>query len=158
MGTVSVAPPDNIRKYLEGSSSEEDTAGDKLKDLLEEMMSLPKLSPNQKVTDTDLVLNIVISRFYFGSGLEEFSLPDISIPVFWRPKIEVGARLTRATDGKTVYTSVVVTRMPWKEYLSRTLSFKGIIGWGELFNIDDINMLLGKSCIRLLEKLRNEIS
>ena len=104
----------------------------------------------------DVALEVALLNIQGGefNGLD-FGIA--AIPIFWRPKVSLKARLYRIESGKTVSTCSVTEKVSWKHYLLRVLSLRGIFGYKPLFDQEDMNRLLHKACSRLINHMSKKL-
>lgn len=133
LGTTAVVPRSAIKKLLEGDFLPgTDDLDVSLKQKLEQIFDLSKATDLKDPKDTDLGIDVIVTNYLLGPSGGYIDVIDV--PIFWRPKIEVAARVYKLCDGRTVYATRSVKKLSFKEYFSRILSFRGFFP-GKRFSI-----------------------
>lgn len=127
-----------------------------LRKSLRELINLPTIDKLQSPEKRDLVFEMVVVN-YRGGEFDGLNGGDIFIPIFWRPMVEVKARLYNFISEKTVHIAHAKVKVPWKTYLSRAVSLNGIFRFKPLFGSDDMEVMLCKATIDVLEKLTKKL-
>lgn len=158
LGTVAVAPRNDVGRHFDEWSifAYREDLDTSLRKTLESIFDFPLASGVIKPESNDYSLDIIVPKFQSGDSLG-VSLVDIGFPLFWRPKLEIGARLVNLKSGKTVYTTTVKAKLRWRNYFARLFSLRGILRFSPLFDANDMNHLLYEACLALLPKLRKAI-
>lgn len=153
LGTLAVVPREDIKWVLE------DMFGDPgseiegfLHDQLEEIFALPQASTADPVLESDLCIDVYIPGFHSGSA-DMLQVTHWHVPLFWRPKIELRARLYRLHDRKLIKTFMVTEKPTLREFWSAALSWRSVFGSGEAFDEKDLAYLLNRGAVRLLQKI-----
>tara|TARA_R110002050_G_scaffold71671_3_gene154068 strand:+ start:807 stop:1331 length:525 start_codon:yes stop_codon:yes gene_type:complete len=122
---------------------------------LNSVFELPSIPCDTELEDNDLALEIALLNVQGGV----FTIFDIGpeIPVFWRPKVKIKARLFYPLTGKTKKTFQVSSKVGWLQFIYRILQPKPFFGIAPAFNERDIDLLLSQSCNELLLKIRKSI-
>ncbi|MET1080697.1 MAG: hypothetical protein ABWY06_22020 [Pseudomonas sp.] len=151
LGTLTVLPRSDFKRHFEGGgfvSGQPLEAPLRLR--LEEIFNLPLARECEHPGATDLAVDLVVVGFQTGTNL---ALWELGVPLLWRPKIELAARVYRLGDGETTYLTQVVTKQPWREYRARLLTVRSILGLRPLFDAEDMAALLSKACLQMLPRL-----
>lgn len=153
LGTLAVVPRSDFKRQIEnwtfyGSADLDRELYNKLANIFE----LPPAAEVGTPLKSDLVADLIISEYQIGDALTA-SVGEISFPLFWRPKIEIKARLSRMDTMRTVATFSVTEKCRWRDFLSRILSFRYIFRWRPLFDADDMDVLLNNACVKILKKM-----
>lgn len=160
MGEIYVVPRTDIKRHLEnrilGEPGRAKNVSDSLYDALINVFDIPRADGLEIVEKSDLGLDIVVPHHQLGDifGLE---LGGLSLAGFWRPKIDVSARVFKLHSGKTVRTETVRVKMPWREFSRRALSWRGLLGLAPMFEAPDLEKLLCEGCLELLTRLEKVI-
>ena len=121
---------------------------------LEEIFALAPASSADPVLKTDLCIDVYIPGYHTGMA-ETVDLSGWPIPFFWRPMIELKARLYRLHDRKLVRTFTVKERPAYRECFAVEFSWRGMFGLDQ--PVDDgsiaIAPLLNRASVRLLRKI-----
>jgi len=123
---------------------------------LEMLFDFPHVSTAENTGKKDIALEVALLKIQGG----EFNALDFgigAIPIFWRPKVSLKARLYRIESGKTVSTFSVTEKTSWKYYLLRVISLRGIFRYKPLFDQQDIDTLLHKACTRLIKQMSKKL-
>jgi hypothetical protein len=128
VGSVSVASDGKLLQHLEGLVGAKLPVLDRaLLDELCEQLLLPQAATVETPRATDLAVDVVLQRYRFGSA-SDFWLGSASIPMYWRPKVRVAARLYHLQSQETKATFLVSQAVPWSAYLNRVLSWRVLLG------------------------------
>ncbi len=157
LGRLVVAPRGKFETWDSwGLFKSEDLEGE-IRSKLEGLFSLPTIDERSEPKKSDLALEVVVLKLQGG----EFEFADLGslggFPVFWRPKIEVAARLYNIESGKTHASSKAKEKMPWSQYLSGVLSFRGLFRYKPIFGVSEIEPLLYRACEKILVKLASTV-
>ena len=153
LGALAVASRTDIKRYIdEQMTYRREALEDVLRKDLVEIFDLPPASTVESPLKTDLGLDVVITKYQLGDAWI-VSMPALEIPIFWRPKIEIRARLFLLRSEMTFKIFTITESLPWKSYLSRVCSYRTITRIRPIFDIDDLRILLNRSSTRLLERL-----
>jgi hypothetical protein len=123
---------------------------------LETLFNFPHVSTAENIGKKDVALEVALLKIQGG----EFAALDFgvgAIPIFWRPKVTLKARLYGIKSGKTVSTFSVTEKVSWKYYLLRVFSLRGVFRYKPLFDQEDINMLLHKACTVLITQMSKKL-
>lgn len=154
LGSLAVVTRTDAKRHIDQWGMLNDSNLDApLQATLQEIFALPSANEVGSPTSTDLALDVLIPKFQSGDYWD-VSLGEISIPIFWRPKITVAARLYYLTSGRTKRTFTVTQKMPWSEFLRRLLTWRAFFRLRPTFDAKDMNRLLYFACHSLLGKLR----
>ncbi|WP_444894399.1 hypothetical protein ACJJIW_13845 [Microbulbifer sp. JMSA004] len=120
---------------------------------LVEIFSLPHISSRIEPKSNDLALEVVVLKVRGGefdtACFGEFG----AMPVFWRPKIEVAARLYYADSKKTHSSYRAREKMPWREYFSGVFSLRGMLRYRPVFGAKELEPILYRACEKLLASM-----
>ncbi len=155
LGAIAVVPRNEFMKVDEWGILKGESLEDSIKVKLENLFSLPHISEKENVNDQDLALEIIVSKLQ-GGEFTSFQTPPIDIPIFWRPKVQIKARLFYINSKKTKSTFNVLKKMSWGQYLHRVFSLRGIIRIKPLFEPVDLEPLLYSACEQLINKLAKQ--
>ena len=152
-GILAVAPNDritNIESFFSfGLSNLDDSIGKQL----DQIFRFEKISEITEPNARDLVLDVIVVCSRRGDVLS-CSFDDFGFPLLWRPKIKLVSRIYNARSKKTLKVFRVSQSVTWREYFARLLSFRGIFRFGPLYSGEDMEYILGKASINLLEKVK----
>lgn len=154
LGVLAVAPRSDLKRNFDELSlwGREDLDLSLQKQLVE-VFDLPLASTLNQPTELDLGLDVIVPKFQLGDMLD-VSLGDIGFSLFWRPKVEVVARIYRLDTGATLHTASATAKLSWKQYFSRLFTWRALFRFKPMFDSQDLNVLLQRSCLELLVKLR----
>lgn len=166
LGTLAVAPRSDFKRHFEYTRTHgpfDLTGWLSAKDLDTEMrtaltglFTLPPISDRETPRDSDLALDVVIPEFQAGQILPVEAGP-VFIPIMWRPKVKVGARLYVIDTGQTRSTYSVTEKFGWAEFGKRLFSLNTLLQVHAPFTPDDTKKLFYKACIKLLERIKKDI-
>lgn len=157
LGQVAVVPRSSfVRTFSELLDVvSRDRTESELREYLLDWLELPSI-PNRAPERNELGLDVFICGYRTGQGIfgNIFGIPAF---VFWRPRMELRARLYRLDTGALVSVFDVTRKMPWRMFWSRLLSLKYLlVGWS-IADAKDMEMLLGESLISLLNQVRKAV-
>lgn len=162
LGNLAVVPRGDVRSVLEdmfGDSGQEIEGH--LHDHMQEIFALAPASTADPVLKTDLGVDVYIPEYPAGESVP-IELHDwmilliplaLLIPLFWRPKIELKARLYRLHDRKLVKTFTVRERPTYRECWSPDFSWRGMFGLKRPYGDRQIARLLDRASMRLLKRI-----
>ena len=153
VGTLSVASGDIVR-HLEGLGGTPPPALDRaLLVELSELLHLPKADTVDTPLATDMAFDVALQDYRFGSATD-FSLDTVGLPMYWRPRIRLAARLYHLQSRQLKSTFRVTERMPWSKYLNRLLSWRVLVGLEHPARRGDLEELLRHAAQRLVKRVR----
>ncbi len=155
VGTLDVAPGRGLARRFEGLAGAVPPSLDRaLQAELNELFPLPSAATVDAARPTDLAFDVTIQRYRFGSATE-LSLGEVDIPMYWRPKVQLAARLYLLQSRKTRAAFRITQKMPWKVYLGRVLSWRVFVGLEPLSRRSDLEHLLRQAAQRVMARLRD---
>ena len=144
----------NLLRHLEGLSGIAPPAFERaLLIELAEMLPLPKVETLDNPLATDMALDVVVQGLRSGSATD-LSLGAVGLPLYWRPKVRLAARLYHLRSRQPKATFQVTQRMPWSVYLSRVLSWRVLAGLELPARRTDLEQLLRQATTRLLTQVQ----
>lgn len=147
-GTIEVVDREGLIKTMDESGALRSGAfKERLLAALDEIALLQECPDAADAADDDLALDIRVPSYLAGAAL--FG----DLPIFWRPKVTVMARLRNLRSGETVFYSEATKRMPWKEFIPAAISFRRAFSLGPQFTEDDLEPLLLRACEEAIVKL-----
>lgn len=153
LGTLSASSGDLVR-HLEG------LAGPSRRDLdnallveIPALLALPRAEAVTVPLPTDMAFDVALRSYRSGSA-SDFSFGAFGLPMYWRPKVQLAARLYHLQSGKAKATFRVTERMPWAAYLNRVLSWRVLVGLDPPARRSDLEWLLGRAVERLVARLQ----
>jgi hypothetical protein len=153
VGTLGVAAPPNITRQFEEFVFMEPADLDLvLLGGLNGIFSSPAAGTVEAPLPSDLAYDVALRSYRFG-GVADPTLGLLQVPLAWRPRIRLDARLYYLKTNKTKATFSVTQRMPWAEYLVRVLSPRVLMGWERLGRRSDLERLLHRACQRLKARI-----
>lgn len=154
LGSLAVAPRADLKRYLDqlGVFQREDLDTALRKELKEIFSLLPvEVAPEPK--GSDLVLDVMVEKFQSGDAWS-FDFGGFGIPLLWRPKITVSARLYWLKSEKNKATFSRTEKLALSRYFGRLLTWRGLLRFRPLFGAEDIKLLLHQACYGLLRKVK----
>ncbi|NJA05171.1 hypothetical protein HC024_05415 [Methylococcaceae bacterium WWC4] len=130
--------------------------GDGLRKYLYSAVNLPPIDSREDLRESDLGLELVVVN-YRGGEFGAFQTTELFIPIFWRPKVELKARLYNLATGKTVHIASSKKNTPWGQFVSRIFSFNRMFRFKPLFDEEDMEVLLCLAAIETLAKLTKKL-
>ena len=156
LGSLSVVPRTSIKKIDKWAFYKEENIDSELRKILEEIFSLPPVSEAIDPLKTDLVLDIVIPKYQLGfGGIADIGL--IEFPLFWRPKVQVKARLYNLQSKKTKHVFSSTTVISGWKFFNGVFSFRNLFGFHPAFTKTDMNYLLYNTCSNILQQIQQKI-
>lgn len=120
---------------------------------LTDIFSLPHISSRVDRKENDLALEIVVLKVQ-GGEFEGAHFGELgAIPIFWRPKIEVAARLYYIESGKTHSSYKAKEKMSWGMYFAGVFSLRGFFRYKPIFGVENLEPILYRACEKLLVKM-----
>ncbi len=155
LGTLSVATGGNLVRHLESLTGGTPPALDQALFVeLAELISFPMAAAVEVPQSTDLAFDVALQCYQFGSATD-LSLGTAGLPLYWRPKVRLAARLYHLETNKTRTTFHVTQKMPWSAYLNRALSWRVLLGLERPARRVDLENLLRQASERLTARLRD---
>ena len=144
----------NLVRHLEGLSGVAPPALDRaLLMELAELLPLPKVETVDSPLATDMAFDVVVQGYRSGSATD-LSLGAVGLPLYWRPKVRLAARLYHLRSRQSKATFQVTQRMPWSVYLSRVLSWRVLAGLELPARRNELEQLLRQATARLLAQVQ----
>jgi hypothetical protein len=157
LGALAVAPRTDLKRYLDEYGLFEDANLESaLREGITEIFSLPSAQSAESPLATDLVLDVLIPKFQSGDAWE-VSLGDISLPIFWRPKITVAARLHLLKTEEIIATFTATEQMKLGQFWGRIFTWRAFLHFKPVFDRDDMERLLYLACKKLQAKIKRSI-
>ncbi|KEI71269.1 hypothetical protein [Endozoicomonas elysicola] len=154
LGQIEVVERRDLKRFLDQSGY---WGGGKLNEQLYhrllDIFDLPLAKSLSVVSEQDLAIDIAIPGFQGGAAFIG-SLDATVFPVFWRPKVQVNAKIYTIETGQTLHQVEVVSKMAWKTYLQGIISPRALLGLFPPFGIKDLEPLLFESCYKAVTRLR----
>jgi hypothetical protein len=157
LGTLAVTPRSDIKRHFDqqGLPQNEDL-DTRMRQSLKDLFSLPSAQDVKEPTNTDLGLDIIVSKFQSGDALV-ISLGEVYFPLLWRPNVTLSSRLYYLKSEKTKATFTVTEKMKWHQYIKRLFTCRSIFRFKPLFDRKDMDYLLCQACHKLLLKMQKSI-
>jgi len=152
LGKITVVPRGYLKRSLENNLYTGESLEDSLEVFLNETFDMPLASECAIPNKTDLAIDVIIENFQAGNYLD-LHAGDFSFPIFWRPKIEIASKLYIMSTGETKNSVSITVKLPWKEYFSRLFTWRAFFGFRPMFDTEDMEKLLARACLQLLQKL-----
>lgn len=157
LGTLAVVPRSDIKRHLDQwgypDSEEPDTH---VRQMLEDIFTLPKASDIDTPEKNDLVLDVIIPKFQLGELLP-VEAGQFWFPLAWRPQVTVSSRLYYLKTGKTMATFHATQKLAWRDYLKAVLRPQSLLGLRAPFGTGDLEYLLNLACQKILVKMIGKI-
>ncbi|NNE21486.1 MAG: hypothetical protein HKN11_02640 [Rhizobiales bacterium] len=159
LGVAAVLPRTDVKRHFEeivaGSVIELDT---NLQSALKHLFSMPLLTARDDPLDDDRVLDVIVTHHQAG-GAEVVQLDEYAIPLAWRPKVTVTARLSDVETNAPINTYVVTEKQPWLPFIqtkARLPDFEQLL-WGTIFDNKIVIRLLYRACIKVLTLVKKDL-
>ena len=157
VGTLGVATGRSLARHLEGLAGAVPPSLDRtLQAELNELFPMPLAATVDAARPTDLAFDVTIQSYRLGSATD-MSLGAVGLPLYWRPKVRLAARLYLLQSGKTRAAFRITQRMPWTVYLNRVLSWRVLVGLEPPSRRSDLEQLLRQAAERLMARLRDSV-
>ncbi|MCB4362469.1 hypothetical protein KIH07_01910 [Hydrogenophaga taeniospiralis] len=155
LGALSITTGRNLIRHLESLPGGAPPALDRaLLVELTELLSFPMAATVEAPRSTDMAFDVVLQGYRFGSATD-LSLDAVGLPMYWRLKIRLAARLFDLQSNKTKTTFHVTQKMPWPVYLNRALSWRVLVGLERPARRSEMEALLRQACEKLVARLRD---
>ncbi len=126
---------------------------EQLKEELEGIFGKPHTAEIPDLTSTDLGLEIFVPDYRLGdAGVLWLGIEGAAVPLMFRPRIELRARLFQIESGRTVKVFTVRRKMAIKKGFARMFSWGGMID--QTFTPRDVQALFFDACKELIDDLR----
>ncbi|AJQ94866.1 hypothetical protein [Gynuella sunshinyii] len=156
LGNLAVVPRTGIKKHFDQWGAFESTDLDSSLSMnLKSIFSLPLASEVDSPRKTDLVIDVVVTKFQAGEALG-CTAGDFGFPVMWRPKVSVSSRLYYLVSGATKSTFSQTEKMSLTQYLNRIFSWRAFWRFRPIFDSKDLEYLLYQACNKLLLKIKQK--
>jgi hypothetical protein len=153
VGSLSVASG-NLVRHLEGLVGTPPPALDRaLLVELSELLPFPAADTVETPLETDIAFDVALQDYRSGSSTD-LSLGAVGLPMFWRPRVRLAARLYHLRSKQPKATLHVTQRMPWSVYLNRVLSWRVLVGLQHPARRSDLEQLLRQATERLVTRVR----
>ncbi|OZG70148.1 hypothetical protein BTA51_27655 [Hahella sp. CCB-MM4] len=156
LGNILVVPRNSFKDIDEWGFFHQENLGEALNEVITDIFQLPLANNVDDPKKTDLVVDVAVVKYQSGD-IVDIGLHEIPLFWFWRPKVEVRARLYKLTSGKTLAVFTSKEKMKWGEYWRKMMSLRAFFRFRPVFDKEDIQILLCKSCIKLVEKMKKAI-
>ena len=154
LGSLSVASG-NLVRHLERLGGTPHQALDRaLLAELSDLLPLAKADAVDMPLATDMAVDVAVLGYRAGSATD-FSLGTVGLPLYWRPNVQLAARLYHLRSKQPKAMFQVTQRMPWSMYLSRILSWRVLVGLENPGRRNDLELLLRQATERLVTRLRD---
>ena len=158
LGSISVAPRSDIKRHFNNIGLLDHQSAKELEESVHakllEIFNLPLASALEEIKNSDLGLDILVPNHQLGNYIPA-NLYYFGMIGFWRPKVQIAARLYNLKKGKTIHTETVTVKMPWHEYIDRMLSWRGLTGIKPMFDSADMEPLLYRASLNLVSRLKD---
>jgi len=151
LGTIAVSPEKGIKRWFESFvlAPERDLDIHIEKQLLD-IFYFPSVSTLDEALERDMQLDIAVPAFHTGDSVWAHNYPVLWL---WRPRVTLYARLTYPKTSKVLKVLKVTERSTWWEFFSRSHEFRPMLRITETFRRDDMEMLVARASVRLLNKI-----
>jgi hypothetical protein len=157
LNSLVVAPRDEAKAIDErGIFKSIDLEGD-TKERLLEIFQLHPISKRIEVEKDDLALDVVVVNLQGGEFMNTQTI-NFRYPILWRPQVELRARLYSIESSQYKASFSARVKMPWKEYILRLFTLNGIVRYKPLFDFSDVDRLLTKASVELMQKMIKYLS
>ncbi|TDO95794.1 hypothetical protein [Marinomonas balearica] len=153
MASIVVVPREEWKRSDEEGWFKSEKLDHEAKVIVESVFSsLPPVSSVYEPEGNDLGLDVMIAKVQ-GAEFTSTMTQPFSLPIFWRPKVQIKSRLYYLKSQRTKKTYSVTVKMPWGEYLAGVLSLRGVFRYKPIFVSKDLEPLLLTACEKLLKKM-----
>lgn len=159
LGVVRVVPRRDVWRHLEAGLQQGKELRPSLLAVLGESFGYADAADVAKPGDGDgdVCVDIAVESHSRG-GFTDFALDFAALPLGWRPKICLCARLYGIQDGKQRMVARVVERMGWGEYLLSLANWRVLIGLADPASDERFAKILLLAGQRLKRKIEVSIS
>ncbi|MEL7312721.1 MAG: hypothetical protein AAFN07_14500 [Pseudomonadota bacterium] len=120
---------------------------------IRDIFQLPPITNAQEPGKGDIGVDVFVSDFRLGALNDVWAFP-LSIPLVWRPRIELRARLFNLMTSETVSEFSATARMPLSQFIRRTLHPAALFHIRPTATQNDLIRLTQEASIAVLEKIR----
>ena len=154
LGSLSIGSG-NLTRQLESLAGTPAQALDRaLLISLSDLLPFPKAAVVDKPLATDMAVDVALQDHQSGSAAD-FSIGGVGLPLYWRPRIRLTARLYHLQSRQPKATFEITQRMPWFTYLNKVFSWRVLVGLEHPACRNDLEHLLRQASERLVTRLRN---
>jgi hypothetical protein len=156
VGSLSVQPRTDFLRHLEGSVFGGANLDSALQQQLLDVFAMPRAIEVLNPQESDLAVDVVVENYSRG-GSGEVSTTSLYLPLLWRPKVRIGARIYYIRTGKHRASAKVTQRMGWGEYISSLLHWKVYFGLSSPASRRRLEQLLAQAAVELKAKIERAL-
>ncbi len=156
LNAIKVVPRSDFGTVDKWMYNEYDGLEFKLLNKLVELISLPPVTAIDSPKPSDLAIDIAVPEYVTGDW-GHASFGDVGFPLFFRPRIEIEARLFEIEADKTLSTFSVMQKMPWLYYFARIFTLRSYLSMRSPFEPEDFEHVLSLGLLNLIDKMRKSI-
>lgn len=132
----------NLVRHLEGLMGNPAVAvNQSLLDEITDLIALPAVSTVDAPLVTDYAVDVAVQSYRSGSA-SSVSLGPVGLPLYWRPRVRLAARLYGLQSRQTKAVVQVTQYMPWSAYFGRLLHWRVLVGHEHPARRGDLDVLL----------------
>ena len=149
LGTLAVVDKKDWKRFFENLVwVPNDDLQSNLHRQLEQLFALAPVESKHNHRQQDLGLDIILLGTNSGDGV----LVEV-VPVFWRPRVHIKARLYHIHTDKTLDVFEVIETASWREFLGRYFSWGALFGFKDVFRTQDLMVLVNRASSKILEQV-----
>lgn len=158
LGTLRINPRGDFKRHLETWDVEaRNQIALEIYGYLEEFFQLPPASDVKDPLRSDLGLDVTILQWQSGQALN-FTLGSSGIPLVWRPKVVLQAKLFYLESGRIRSMYRATEKMPWSVFIDRVVSWRNLFfRYAIRMEENDMKYLLYRASIKVLKKAHQAI-
>ena len=156
VGTLTVLPRKDFLRHFEGGFLSGAQMDHVLTERLLVIFAFPKAADLSAPKDDDVAIDVVLESYSRG-GWAEVSGGALELPLLWRPKVRLGARLYYLKTGKSKAKVNVTQSVGWGEYLATLLHWKVYLGLSSPSTRQRLEQLLDLAALQLKARIENAV-
>lgn len=122
---------------------------------IREIFALRPLAEADDPGTNDYGIDVLVASFRTGAALGAH-LASLTVPVFWRPRVELKARVFSLSSGKTVATAAATSRMGYRAFARRLLKPAAILSLRPAVSAEDLVQLTREASFALLAQVKRK--
>ncbi|MEL7487270.1 MAG: hypothetical protein AAGJ87_08655 [Pseudomonadota bacterium] len=153
LNTLGIVPQKDWKSAFEAGRWDYDgEPADRLQAKLEQIFALERVSDRARNNPDALGLDIFLTEIRTGE-FQSLTFSSLVLPIAWRPRIVLKARLFRLVSGETLEKFVSKQSIDWFEFGVRSLNAFGIFRDRPIYNRDEMDELVEQASVSLLESI-----
>lgn len=153
LGTVSIAPKSTLNMLEQYRVLSKFDPVEIIEQEVRGIFQLPPITEAKDPRKSDIGIDVLVSDFRLGN-LYGVNLSSLAFPLFWRPRIEMRARLFSLSNMETVSEFSAIAIMPLSVFARRALHPAVLLRIRPKATQNDLIRLTQEASIAVLEKIQ----